>query len=155
MSSDASLHIFGASWHFFATFLELSLLLLLFLHGLPLALHADFLDGIAYDLNRVEAVDGNSYIGKYFSNNGIHYIGMVHRDLYDRLSQLFWYLHQDSNDVANLKALHISNEGVLFAMPILIGQEYIYDMVYGGLVYAQVRSHILHKQVPVLCMIQL
>ena len=40
-------------------------------------------------------------------------------------------------------------------MPILVGQENIYDMVYGGLVYAQVRSHILHKQVPVLCMILL
>lgn len=91
-------------------------------------------------------------IGKYFSNNGIHYIGMVHSDLYDGLSQLFWYLHQDCNDVANLQALHTSNEGVLFAMPILVGQENIYDMVYGGLVYAQVRSHILHKQVPVLCM---
>ena len=33
--------------------------------------------------------------------------------------------------------------------------ENIYDMVYGGLVYAQARSHILHKQVPVLCMILL
>lgn len=40
-------------------------------------------------------------------------------------------------------------------MPILVGQENIYDMVYGGLVYAQVRSHILHKQVLVLCMILL
>lgn len=57
-------------------------------------------------------------IWKYFSNNGIHYIGMVHSDLYDGLSQLFWYLHQDCNDVANLQALHISNEGVLFAMPV-------------------------------------
>ena len=104
------------------TFLELSLL---FLHGLSLALHADFLDGITYDLNRVEAVDGNSCIGKYFSNNGIHYIGMVHSDLYDGLLQFFWYLHQDCNDVANLQALHISNEGVLFAMPILVGQENI------------------------------
>ena len=45
--------------------------------------------------------------------------------------------------------------GIFFAMPILVGQENIYDMVYGGLVYAQVRSHILHKQVPVLCMILL
>ena len=61
---------------------------------------------------------------------------MVHSNLYDGLSQLFWYLHQDCNDDANLQALHISYEGVLFAMSILIRQENIHDMVYGGLIYA-------------------